>query len=89
MYIYMCVCVCVCMYMYRRSDTGNICVCVCVCICIGVAIPVSGLKSEESMGIGEFLDLKKLIDWCAQTGLQMIQVLKFSKVCLQILKSLS
>jgi 4-alpha-glucanotransferase len=41
------------------------------------------------MGIGEFSDLKKLIDWCAQTGLQMIQVLKFSKVCPQILKSLS
>ena len=41
----------------------------------GVAIPVSGLKSEESMGIGEFSDLKKLIDWCVQTGLQMIQVL--------------
>jgi hypothetical protein len=27
----------------------------------GVAIPVSGIKTTESSGIGEFLDLKKVI----------------------------
>jgi len=41
----------------------------------GVALPVSGIKTRDSTGIGEFLDLKKVVDWCAETGLQLIQVL--------------
>ncbi len=30
----------------------------------GVAVPVFGLRSEKGMGVGEFADLKMLIDWC-------------------------
>ncbi len=41
----------------------------------GVAVPVFSLRSESSCGIGEFLDLKKLADWCVMTGLKMIQIL--------------
>ncbi len=41
----------------------------------GVAIPVFSLRSERSFGIGEFEDLKLLVDWAKQTGLQIIQVL--------------
>lgn len=41
----------------------------------GVAVPVFSLRSEESCGIGEFLDLKKLADWCVMTGLKLIQIL--------------
>ena len=41
----------------------------------GVAIPVFSLKSEESFGVGEFKDLKKLADWAAKTGQSVIQVL--------------
>ena len=41
----------------------------------GVAVPVFSLRSEESCGIGEFLDLKKLADWCVATGLKLIQIL--------------
>ena len=41
----------------------------------GVAVPVFSLRSEESCGIGEFLDLKKLADWCIATGLKLIQIL--------------
>ena len=41
----------------------------------GVAVPVFSLRSEEGCGIGEFLDLKKLADWCVVTGLKMIQIL--------------
>lgn len=41
----------------------------------GVAIPVFSLRSESSFGVGEFADLKPLADWCAQTGLKLIQVL--------------
>ena len=41
----------------------------------GVAIPVFSLRSQQSMGIGEFSDLKLMIDWANKTGLSMIQVL--------------
>ncbi len=41
----------------------------------GVAVPVFSLRSDDSCGIGEFLDLKKLADWCVATGLKMIQIL--------------
>jgi 4-alpha-glucanotransferase len=41
----------------------------------GVAIPVFSLRSEKSFGIGEFLDLKKLVDWAALTGQHIIQTL--------------
>ncbi len=41
----------------------------------GVAIPVFSLRSEQSFGIGEFLDLKKLVDWATLTGQRIIQTL--------------
>ena len=41
----------------------------------GVAIPVFSLRSEDSMGVGEFLDLKKMVDWAALTDQKIIQVL--------------
>ena len=33
----------------------------------GTAIPVFSLRSEKSFGVGDFGDLKKLIDWAAKT----------------------
>lgn len=41
----------------------------------GVAVPVFSLKSSNSFGVGEFLDLKLLADWCNKVGLKMIQIL--------------
>jgi 4-alpha-glucanotransferase len=41
----------------------------------GVAIPIFSLRSENSWGCGDFADLKKMADWAAQTGLQLIQTL--------------
>jgi 4-alpha-glucanotransferase len=41
----------------------------------GVAVPVFGLRSEDSFGIGEFADLKPLADWGKQAGLKLIQLL--------------
>lgn len=41
----------------------------------GTAIPVFSLRSESSFGIGEFKDLKKLVDWAAATGQSIIQLL--------------
>lgn len=41
----------------------------------GVAIPVFSLRSKQSLGVGEFTDLKLLVDWARGTGLKMIQLL--------------
>lgn len=41
----------------------------------GVAIPVFSLRSDLSLGVGEFADLKPLADWCDAVGLKLIQIL--------------
>jgi 4-alpha-glucanotransferase len=41
----------------------------------GIAIPVFSLRSNEGLGIGEFSDLKLMIDWAVATGLKMVQTL--------------
>lgn len=41
----------------------------------GVSIPVFGLRSQSGFGVGEFLDIKLLIDWAEKTGMQLIQLL--------------
>jgi 4-alpha-glucanotransferase len=41
----------------------------------GVAIPVFSLRSKNSFGVGEFSDIKLLIDWAKKTGLKLIQIL--------------
>ncbi len=41
----------------------------------GVAIPVFSIRSEKSHGVGEFTDLKAMVDWGKQTGMKLIQVL--------------
>jgi 4-alpha-glucanotransferase len=41
----------------------------------GVAIPVFSLRSEESLGVGEFNDMKLLVDWARHIGLKVIQIL--------------
>lgn len=41
----------------------------------GTAIPVFALRSEDDFGVGEFHDLKKMIDWAAMTGQCFLQLL--------------
>jgi 4-alpha-glucanotransferase len=41
----------------------------------GVSLPVFSIRTKDSFGVGEFTDLKKVIDWASKTGLAMIQVL--------------
>ena len=41
----------------------------------GTAIPVFALRSEDDFGVGEFYDLKKMVDWAAQTGQSILQLL--------------
>lgn len=41
----------------------------------GVAIPVFSLRSKNSFGVGEFADIKLLVDWAVKSGLKLIQLL--------------
>lgn len=41
----------------------------------GVSIPVFSLRSKKSFGVGEFSDLKLLVDWAKKAGLKLIQIL--------------
>lgn len=41
----------------------------------GVAIPVFSLRTKDSFGIGDFLDLRKMVDWAKSINLKVIQIL--------------
>jgi len=41
----------------------------------GTVIPVFSLRSEGSFGVGDFGDLKLMVDWCVKTGQRILQVL--------------
>lgn len=41
----------------------------------GLVIPLFSLRSEQSCGIGEYLDLLPMVDWCASIGFDVIQLL--------------
>ena len=41
----------------------------------GTVIPVFSLRSEGSFGVGDFGDLKLMIDWVAKTGQRVLQIL--------------
>jgi 4-alpha-glucanotransferase len=41
----------------------------------GIAIPVFSLRSEQGYGVGEFGDIRLLVDWASKAGFRMIQIL--------------
>ncbi len=41
----------------------------------GVAIPVFSVRSDEDFGVGDFFDLKKMVDWAVLTGQKFLQIL--------------
>lgn len=41
----------------------------------GVVVPVFSLRSQHSYGVGDFGDLRRLVDWCVETGMKAIQLL--------------
>ena len=46
----------------------------------GVLVPLFSIYSKNSLGFGEFADLKLLIDWSALTGNSIIQLLPMNEV---------
>ena len=41
----------------------------------GIAIPVFSLRTEKSFGVGEFTDIKLLVDWAKKVGMKLVQIL--------------
>ena len=41
----------------------------------GTVVPIFSLRSEGSFGVGDFGDLKMMVDWCAKTNQRILQVL--------------
>ena len=41
----------------------------------GVVVPVFSLRSEHSYGVGDFGDLRRMVDWAVATGMKVIQIL--------------
>lgn len=41
----------------------------------GICLPLSALKSRRSCGVGEFLDLIPMIEWCKKIGFDCLQLL--------------
>ncbi|XP_076941178.1 4-alpha-glucanotransferase DPE2-like [Bidens hawaiensis] len=41
----------------------------------GVAIPMFSVRSEDDVGVGEFVDLKLVVDWAVDSGFHMLQLL--------------
>jgi 4-alpha-glucanotransferase len=46
----------------------------------GLAVPLFSVYSKKSIGIGDFDDMKLLIDWCARTGNSILQLLPMNEV---------
>ncbi len=42
---------------------------------VGVSIPIFSLRTEQSMGVGDFYDLKRMVDWAVEREMSVIQIL--------------
>lgn len=41
----------------------------------GLAIPVFSIRTQKSFGVGEFADIRLLVDWAKKMGMNMVQIL--------------
>lgn len=46
----------------------------------GIISPLFSISSKNSIGIGEFRDIKILIDWCISTGHSILQLLPLNEI---------
>ncbi len=42
---------------------------------VGVSIPIFSLRTERSMGVGDFGDIRNMVDWAADRGMSVLQIL--------------
>lgn len=41
----------------------------------GTAIPVFSIRTDEDFGVGDFIDIKQMVDWCRATDQNVLQLL--------------
>ncbi|MDE7402460.1 MAG: 4-alpha-glucanotransferase, partial [Muribaculaceae bacterium] len=41
----------------------------------GTAIPVFSIRTADDFGVGDFFDMKQMVDWCVRTGQKVLQIL--------------
>jgi 4-alpha-glucanotransferase len=41
----------------------------------GMAIPVFSIRTNQGTGVGEFTDIKLMVDWCKMVGMKLLQIL--------------
>ena len=41
----------------------------------GVVVPLFSLRTEDSQGVGDFGDLREIVDWAVRTGMHAVQLL--------------
>lgn len=46
----------------------------------GICLPLFSLLSERSCGIGEYLDLIPMVEWCKEIGMDVIQLLPLNDI---------
>ncbi|KAL7197782.1 hypothetical protein ACSBR2_020328 [Camellia fascicularis] len=51
----------------------------------GVAIPMFSVRSEADLGVGEFLDLKLLVDWAVDSGFHLVQLLPINDTSVNLM----
>ncbi|KAH6796601.1 disproportionating enzyme 2 [Perilla frutescens var. hirtella] len=51
----------------------------------GVAIPMFSVRSEADLGVGEFLDLKLLVDWAVDSGFHLVQLLPINDTSVHLM----
>lgn len=48
----------------------------------GVVVPVFSLRSSQSYGVGDFGDLRRMVDWAVATGMKVIQTIPLNDTTL-------
>ncbi|CAL1352309.1 unnamed protein product [Linum trigynum] len=51
----------------------------------GVAVPMFSVRSELDLGVGEFLDLKLLVDWAVESGFHLVQLLPINDTSVNLM----
>lgn len=51
----------------------------------GVAVPMFSVRSESDLGVGEFLDLKLLVDWAVESGCHLVQLLPINDTSVNLM----
>jgi len=47
--------------------------------CAGLFVPVFALRSQGNLGVGDTESLRGMVDWCAESGFQVLQVLPINE----------